>query len=636
MSTRLLVTSTAILILNSWAMTYGQTPTPEFALQYRPAQPDVEYDKPAAADVKRCRVELERSGNVSGFAVFDPNGQILRRYVDTNKDRYIDQWRYYHLGIEVYRDIDADFNNKIDQSRWVNNGGSRWGIDSNEDGKIDGWKKLSAEEASLVAITALAKSDAKLMGTVLINRDDVRNLKLNDAIAAELLAAVKSPESKMRESLGASATVTSQSRWSRFDARLPATIPLDDGKAAADLTVYEGAMAIVETAGKHGFVQLGEMIKVGDVWKLTQVPRPMVGNTIEVAGGILMRPPIPTGQSLPQSLSKEMQVLIQQLQALDEKPPSPDAPPAAILRHIQQRNVLLEKIVVTAAPEDYDTWTRQLVNGLASAIQAGDTRAGSRLTQVRQILAQRTGSKKLVAYAEYRELVSGYSVRLRSAKNAEDQQKTQAKWLGDLADFAEKYPQAEDTPDAMLQLAMNAEFSGKDADARKWYGGLQQKHADDPAGVRAVGALKRIGMKGKLLKLTGPATNGRTIDVSGLKGKVVLVVFWASWSPPFVQELPVLRAMYEQYQQRGFEIVGINLDGQPTDLTAFAQQNRITWPNIFQAGGLDAPLAQEYGILSVPTMFLLDRNGRVLSNNVTVNDLKEQLVETFKTASTGN
>lgn len=622
-----------VLVAISTLEANAQTPTPEFALQYRPAQPGIEYDKPAPADVKRCRVELERGEGVSGFAVFDPNGQILRRYVDTNKDRYIDQWRYYHIGVEVYRDIDSNFNNKIDESRWVNNGGSRWGIDSDEDGKIDRWKKLSAEEASMVAINSLAKSDARMLKTVLINRDDIRVLQIADAVGAELLAAVQSPESKMQESLRASRAITSQSKWSRFDARLPSTIPADDGKAGEDLTVYEGAMAIVETSGKHGFVQLGEMVKVGDVWKLTQVPRPMVGNTIEVAGGILMRPPVPTGQAVPQSLSKEMQALIQQLQTLDERPPSPEAPPAAILKHIQQRNVLLEKIVVAAAPEDYDTWMRQLVNGLASAIQAGDSRAGSRLTQVRQILAQRKNAKELAAYAEYRELLSGYSVTLRTAKTPEDQQKIQEKWLADLADFVDDFPESEDAPDAMLQLAMNAEFSGRGNDARKWYTTLRQRHADNPAGVRAAGALKRIGLAGKPLKLTGPDPNGRQIDVSGFRGKVVLVVFWASWSPPFVQEVPVLRAMHEQYEKRGFEIVGINLDVQPADLAAFAQQNRISWPNIHQAGGLDAPLAQEYGILSVPTMFLLDRNGRVISNNVTVNDLKERLVETFKTAS---
>jgi len=638
MSMRVLAACTSGLMFILSASVQAQTPTPEFALQYRPAQPDVEYDSPAAADVKRCRVDLERSGGVSGFAVFAPDGQILRRYVDTNKDRYIDQWRYYHMGIEVYRDIDSNFNNKIDQSRWLNTGGSRWGTDANEDGKIDKWKQLSAEEASQVAITAMAKADARLLSTVLINRDDLKALGLNPKLTAELLESVKSPEAKMRKFLGVSRTLTNKSKWNRFDARLPGTIPADDGKAAVDLMVYEGAMAIIETGGKHGFVQLGEMVKVGEVWKLTQVPRPMVGNTIEVAAGILMRPEALTGPAAPQALSEKMQSLIRQLQTLDEKPPAAEAPPALVLRHIQQRNVILEQIVVEAAPEDYDTWIRQLVNGLASAMQAGDSRAGVRMGQVRQILKQRTGaaSKELVAYAEYRQLLSGYSVSLRTAKSQDDQQKIQERWLADLRDFVDDYPQAEDTADAMLQLAMNAEFSGKANEARQWYTNLKQKHGDNPAGIRASGALKRMDLKGKSLKLVGPAPNGRQVDVSGLRGKVVLVVFWASWSPPFVQEVPVLRAMYEQYVDRGFEIVGINLDAQTSDLTGFTKQNRITWPNIYQPGGLDAPLAQEYGILSVPTMFLVDRNGRVLSNNVTVNDLKERLVETFKTAGTGN
>ena len=239
MSMRFLAVSTFAMTLCVSDYAHSQTPTPEFALQYRPAQPDVEYDSPAAADVKRCRVDLERSAGVSGFAVFAPDGQILRRYVDTNKDRYIDQWRYYHMGIEVYRDVDSNFNNKIDQSRWLNTGGSRWGTDANEDGKIDNWKQLSAEEASQVAITAMAKADARLLSTVLINRDDLKALGLNQKLTTELLESVKSPEAKMREFLGVSRALTNQSKWNRFDARLPGTIPADDGKAAVEETISE-------------------------------------------------------------------------------------------------------------------------------------------------------------------------------------------------------------------------------------------------------------------------------------------------------------------------------------------------------------------------------------------------------------
>ena len=70
-------------------------------------------------------------------------GQVLRRFTDTNGDNKGDQFRYYNLGIEVYRDIDSDGNEKIDQYRWLNTGGTRWGLDPNEDGRIDTCKLLA-------------------------------------------------------------------------------------------------------------------------------------------------------------------------------------------------------------------------------------------------------------------------------------------------------------------------------------------------------------------------------------------------------------------------------------------------------------------------------------------------------------
>jgi len=111
---------------------------------------------------------------------------------------------------------------------------------------------------------------------------------------------------------------------------------------------------------------------------------------------------------------------------------------------------------------------------------------------------------------------------------------------------------------------------------------------------------------------------------------VVAVVFWATWSTQFVSDVPVLRALYEQYGDRGFEIVGVNLDQQPSIVTDFTKQSRITWSNIYQPGGLDAPLAQQFGLVSVPTIFLIGRDGRVISNGLTINDLKAKLAETFR------
>ena len=632
MLTRRTFTIFAIAMLASCRALVAQTPTPEFALQYRPTQKDVEYDSPAKADVKKCKVELERSETKSGFAVFDPNGLILRRYVDTNKDRYIDQWHYYRNGIEVYRDLDTDFNHKADQSRWLNTHGSRWGIDKNEDGHIEKWIILSAPEASRVAISAMISGDAKLLSSVLVTSEDLQSLGLIDELSSQILRQVQEPEAAMRTVLGKSKTLTSQSKWNRFDGAMPGIIPKDDGKAAEDLIVYEGAMAIVETAGKHGFVQLGEMIRIGNVWKLTQVPRPAEGDSIQIQiGGLLMQPATPAGSTTGQELTPEMQTLISQLQKVDEKAPPQNAKPALLVDYLKRRTAIIEQIVAASRPgQETDTWTKQLINSLTSALQAGDKPSGTRLTQLLNGLKRDASKSNLVAYAEYRQLFASYSSSIGQAKNTEEQQKIQTTWLTNLKTFVTKHPTADDTSDAMLQLALNAEFAANTAEARQWYGQLVSKHSQSPQALRARGALRRMDLKGKPLTLKGPDPTGRQLDVANLKGRVVAVVFWASWSNQFVADVPVLRALYEQYGDRGFEIVGVNLDQQPSDVTNFAKQSRIAWPNIFQPGGLDAPLAQQYGLISVPTIFLIGKDGRVISNGLTINDLKAQLAAAFR------
>ena len=74
---------------------------------------------------KKCRVEVESKGGHNGYVVYDPAGQLLRKFFDTNGDRNADVFSYYRHGLEVYRDIDSNFNNKPDQCRWMNWGGTR-------------------------------------------------------------------------------------------------------------------------------------------------------------------------------------------------------------------------------------------------------------------------------------------------------------------------------------------------------------------------------------------------------------------------------------------------------------------------------------------------------------------------------
>ena len=113
-------------------------PRASFMLEkFSPLQAGVDYERPKASDVSQCSVAVDRGRKHTGWKVIGSSGQVLRRFLDTNGNSLVDEWRYFKNGVEVYRDIDSNHNGKVDQSRWLNTGGSRWGIDTNEDGRID-------------------------------------------------------------------------------------------------------------------------------------------------------------------------------------------------------------------------------------------------------------------------------------------------------------------------------------------------------------------------------------------------------------------------------------------------------------------------------------------------------------------
>ena len=142
---------------------------------------------------------------------------------------------------------------------------------------------------------------------------------------------------------------------------------------------------------------------------------------------------------------------------------------------------------------------------------------------------------------------------------------------------------------------------------------------------RAVGALRRLQLVGREMPLSGPDPSGRKIDVSTYRGKLLLVVFWASWSGEAVDDIPVLLGLHNQYRSKGFEIVGVSLDTQADSVPPFIKDRKIPWSNIYQPGVFDSPLAQQYGILTAPTMFLIGRDGKVISTGISISDLKDGL-----------
>ena len=98
------------------------------------------------------------------------------------------------------------------------------------------------------------------------------------------------------------------------------------------------------------------------------------------------------------------------------------------------------------------------------------------------------------------------------------------------------------------------------------------------------------------------------------------VVFWASEYKVCEEDIPQLRALYQDNKAKGFEIVGVALDFEKSTAMPFVQKNKMNWKHLYQpnpttqTGGLNSPIAESFGIISLPTMFLVDKEGKVVND----------------------
>lgn len=101
---------------------------------------------------------------------------------------------------------------------------------------------------------------------------------------------------------------------------------------------------------------------------------------------------------------------------------------------------------------------------------------------------------------------------------------------------------------------------------------------------------------------------GHGVSMAGLKGKVVLVDFWASWCSPCREELPILNALYKKHRDRGFEVVAVNQDQSPDKVRAFLNSMPLSFRVVHDGG---KAVAGRYAPSKMPTSFLIDRRGIV-------------------------
>ncbi|MBU8920697.1 MAG: redoxin domain-containing protein [Bacteroidales bacterium] len=123
------------------------------------------------------------------------------------------------------------------------------------------------------------------------------------------------------------------------------------------------------------------------------------------------------------------------------------------------------------------------------------------------------------------------------------------------------------------------------------------------------------------------ATDGKPISFGQYRGKVVLVDFWATWCAPCRTEMPHVKKVYDKYNPKGFEIIGISMDDNKAKLDEYIKNKSIKWRQIFDGKGWKSELGQKYAVASIPTTLLLDREGVIRYKNLRGDELEKAVKE---------
>jgi thiol-disulfide isomerase/thioredoxin len=277
--------------------------------------------------------------------------------------------------------------------------------------------------------------------------------------------------------------------------------------------------------------------------------------------------------------------------------------------HVERIPYLRAVVKASKNPEDRLSYSKQVIDSLVAALRSGSYPQGRKTLE--EVVDQ---GGQLGSYAAYS--LIGAEFALNNEKPGANILANQKKWMANLQDFLGKFAQSDEAPEVLLQLASANEFNAEEEQARKQYAQVVEAYPGTDAARKAAGSLRRLDLVGKSLALKGTGLQKEAIDAAQYRGKPVLVVFWASWATPVKDNLPELIKVYEKYRDRGLEIIGVNLDNERSDLDAFLKANQIAWPQIFEGGGMEGRLAIEYGIISLPTMFLVDAQGNVVNHNL--------------------
>lgn len=611
---------------------WAATPAAKDALKLKPLQKDVEYQSPPESETEDCRVLDITEDGMTGWIVQSADGVRLRKFADTNGDKKIDLWCYYDQGCEVYRDVDADFNGKADQYRWLGTEGTRWGLDDNEDGVIDRWRQISAEEVTAEVVAAIANKDKERFVRLLATGSELKAAGVSEALQEKLTQRIKTAGTAFSQLAGKQTEVPATAKWVQFASSVPGIVPKGNDGATKDIKVYENAVAMFSSDDKSGQVMVGTIIQIDEAWRLVDVPQVMSEDqALTQATGVFFSSQMASSALAANkpAMGAETQDLVLELEKID-KALAAAAKPEDKSDLNSRRVDLLEKLISTSTNNDErETWIRQVVDTTSIAAQNGSYPDGvERLKKFSNQLPQ--NAEGALPYVEYQILTTEYIQKQTPDANFA---KVQEWYLEQLNAFVTRFPKSNEAGQALLQLALSKEFEDKKDDALGYYGEVAANFPSTDAGQKATGAIRRLKSEGNTLELRGRTVQGEAFDLSKLAGRPVVIHYWATWCDACKQDMKLLRQLQAKYQSSGLTIVGVNVDATRNDAVAYLKENPAPWIHLYEDGGLESSsLAKQLGVQTLPMMLLIDSSGKVVSNNIYAASLDAEIARIAKAA----
>jgi len=167
------------------------------------------------------------------------------------------------------------------------------------------------------------------------------------------------------------------------------------------------------------------------------------------------------------------------------------------------------------------------------------------------------------------------------------------------------------------------------------YDGLSDAVKETPGGdLVAFNLLENTKVKlgEKAPEFTQNDVNGKAVKLSDFKGKYVLIDFWASWCAPCREENPNLVLAYQQFKNKGFDILGVSIDDQKGESMwkNVIKMDKLAWTQVSDLKGADNEAANLYGVVTIPSNFLLDKDGNVIAKDLRGEALINKLNELLK------